>query len=192
MAAEDRVIELKILLKRCFPRHQLFEIGKELSLPYFERVENAWLLDEDQAAFEIASKIGDSKLKEAFEARKPREWVTFRGRHFTFEDGKLLLEGSWEALESNLRQAMKKHGKNGLDVLKAFLVVGKGCGLKDLSAHLKRDVDPEPVVEELDVVPGALGQSLPGHLRQLVVAEEHVDLAGMGEDQAGQIGRAHV
>ena len=150
MAVEDRIIELKILLKRCFPRHQLFEIGRELSLPYFERVENAWLLDEDQAAFEIASRISDGKLKEVFQTRKQREWVTFRGGRYTFEDGKLLLEGSWEALESNLRQVMKKHGKNGSEVLKAFLVMGRGCGLKDLSAHVKRDVNPEPIVEELE------------------------------------------
>ena len=150
MAVEDRIIELKILLKRCFPRHQLFEIGRELFLPYFERVENAWLLDEDQAAFEIASRISDGKLKEVFQTRKQREWVTFRGGRYTFEDGKLLLEGSWEALESNLRQVMKKHGKNGSEVLKAFLVTGKGCGLKDLSAHVKRGVNPEPIVEELE------------------------------------------
>jgi hypothetical protein len=148
--AEDRVIELKILLKRCFPRNQLFEIGRELSLPYFEHVENAWLVDEDQAAFEIASKIGDSKLKEVFQAYRSREWVTFRGKHFTFEDGNLLPEGSWEALESNLRQVMKKHGKKGFEVLKAFLVTGRGCGLKDLSAHVKRDVNPEPIVEEFE------------------------------------------
>ena len=150
MAVEDRIIELKILLKGCFPRHQLFEIGRELTLPYFERVENAWLVDEDQAAFEIASKIGDSKLREVFQTHKSREWVTFRGKHYTFEDGGLLLEGSWKALESNLHQVLKKHGKKGFEVLKAFLGAGRGCGLKDLSAHVKPNVDAETIVEELE------------------------------------------
>ena len=150
MLAEDGIIELKILLKRCFPRHELFEIGRELALPYFERVENAWLIDEDQAAFEIASNLSDSKLKEIFQNNKPREWIVFRGRRYTFENGALLLEGSWKELESNLRQAVKKHGKNGFKVLKAFLDSGKGCGLKDLAAHVKREVETEPIVEELE------------------------------------------
>jgi hypothetical protein len=45
---------------------------------------------------------------------------------------------------------MKKHGKKGFEVLKAFLVTGRGCGLKDLSAHVKRDVNPEPIIEEFE------------------------------------------
>jgi hypothetical protein len=147
---EDSTIELKLLLKRCFPRYALFEIGKELGLPYFERVENAWYIDDDQAAFEIASNLNDTKLKEIFQKNRPREWVVFRGKRYTFEDGALLLEGSWKALESNLRQISKKHGKNGVKVLKAFLDSGKGCGVKDLAAYVKAEVKTEPIVEEFE------------------------------------------
>ncbi len=150
MLAEDSVIELKILLKRCFPRYELFNIGRELALPYFERVENAWHADDDQAAFEIASSLNDTKLKEIFQRNRPREWVVFRGKRYTFEDGSLLLEGSWKALESNLRQISKRHGKNAVKVLKAFLDSGKGCGLKDLDAYVKPVVKTEPIVEELE------------------------------------------
>ena len=147
---EDSTIELKLLLARCFPRYALFEIGKELGLPYFERVENAWHIDDDQAAFEIASNLNDTKLKEIFQKNRPREWVVFRGRRYTFEDGALLFEGSWKALESNLRQISKKHGKNGVKVLKAFLDSGKGCGVKDLAAYVKPEVKTEPIVEEFE------------------------------------------
>ena len=150
MAVEDKVIERKILLKRCFPRHVLFEISRGLTLPYFERIENAWNVDEDQAAFEISSAIGDAQLKEVFESYKPREWVVFRGKHYTFEDGALLLEGSWKALESNLRQVRKKQGKNGLEVLKAFLESGTSCGLKDISTRMRQGVEAEPLVAELE------------------------------------------
>ncbi|MEM2546594.1 MAG: hypothetical protein QXM37_03080, partial [Candidatus Bathyarchaeia archaeon] len=62
MEAEDKVVEKKILLRRVFPRHQLFEIGRKLAIPYFERLENAWCVDEEQAAFEIASAVGDARL----------------------------------------------------------------------------------------------------------------------------------
>ena len=150
MTLEDSMIERKLLLKRCFSRQQLFEIGTELSLPYFERVENAWHVDEDQAAFEIASNLSDAKLKEVFKTHKFRDWVEFRGKNYTFENGALLLEGSWKAIESSIRQVIKKHGKNGSEVLKAFLELGKGCGLKDLAGRVKRDVNPEPIIEELE------------------------------------------
>ncbi len=150
MVVEDKVIERKILLKRCFPRHILFEIGRGLALTYFERIENAWNVDEDQAAFEISSAISDSRLREIFESHKPREWVVFRGKHYTFEDGDLMLEGSWKAIESNMHQARKKHGKKGLEVLKAFLQSGNGCGLKAISTHLRQGVDAESLVAELE------------------------------------------
>jgi len=150
VAADDKVVERKILLQRAFPRHRLFEIGKKLALPYFERFEDAWNIDENQAAFEIASAVNDVRLKEIFEVHKSREWIVFRGRHYTFEDGALLFDGSWKTVESSLRQIRKKYGKNGLDVLKFLLETGKSCGLKDISAHLRQRIDPAPIVNELE------------------------------------------
>jgi len=150
VTVEDKVVERKILLKRAFPRHQLFEMGKKLTIPYFERFEDAWNIDEDQAAFEIASAINDARLEEIFDAYAPREWIVFRGRHYTFEDGTLLLEGQWKALENSLRQIRKKHGKNGLDVLRVLVEAGKSCGLKDITVNLRHHVDPAPIVNELE------------------------------------------
>ncbi len=150
MTVDDKVVERKILLKRALQRYRLFEIGRKLTVPYFERFEDAWQVDDDQAAFEIASAINDARLKEIFDSHKSREWVVFRGRYYTFEDGALLLEGSWNAIESSLRQIRKKHGKNGLDVLKAMLKVGKSCSLKDITNNLKHPVDPTPIVNELE------------------------------------------
>ncbi len=150
MTVDDKVVERKILLKRALQRYRLFEIGRKLTVPYFERFEDAWQVDDDQAAFEIASAINDARLKEIFDSHKSREWVVFRGRYYTFEDGALLLEGSWNAIESSLRQIRKKHGKNGLDVLKAMLKVGKSCSLKGITNNLKHPVDPTPIVNELE------------------------------------------
>jgi len=147
---DDKAVERKILLKRAFQRHRLFEIGKKLTVPYFERFEDAWNVDEDQAAFEIASAINDARLKEIFEVYKPREWIVFRGKYYTFEDGALLLEGSWKAIESGLHQIRKKFGKNGLDVLRVLLEAGKGCGLKDITLNLRQRIDPTPIMSELE------------------------------------------
>ncbi|MGQ9552121.1 MAG: hypothetical protein ACUVUE_06815 [Candidatus Bathycorpusculaceae bacterium] len=150
MTAEDKIIERRILLRRTFPRHRLFEIGKRLAIPYFDRFENAWNIDEDHAAFEIASAIGDARLKELFDSQKPREWAVFRGKYYTFEDGTLSLKGSWDTIESNLRQISRRYGKNGLDVLKVFVEIGKGCGLRDIAINLKNRIDPTPIMNELE------------------------------------------
>ncbi|MEM3626605.1 MAG: hypothetical protein QXZ25_01105 [Candidatus Bathyarchaeia archaeon] len=150
MPVEDKIIERKILLKRAFPRHKLFEIGKKLAIPYFERFQDAWSIDEDEAAFEIASAINDARLKEIFDSQKPRGWAEFRGKHYTLEDGALLFEGSWRIIEGNLRQIGKKYGKNVLDVLRVILESGKGCSLRDIAVNLKHRIDPAPIVDELE------------------------------------------
>ena len=150
MAIEDKVVERKILLKRAFPIHRLFEIGKELSIPYFDRFEEAWDLDEDQGALEIASVINDERLKEIFSAHHPRDWIVFRGKYYTFENGVFLLEGSWRTIERNFHQMRKKHGKNGLDVLKGLLDACESCALKDLAIQLNDRVNPQPILNELE------------------------------------------
>ncbi len=150
MAIEDKVVERKILLKRAFPIHRLFEIGKELSIPYFDRFEEAWDLDEDQGALEIASVINDERLKEIFSAHHPRDWIVFRGKYYTFENAVFLLEGSWRTIERNFHQMRKKHGKNGLDVLKSLLDAGESRALKDLAIHLNDRVNPQPILNELE------------------------------------------
>lgn len=147
---EGKVVERKILLKRAFPRIRLFEIGKKLAIPYFERLESAWDMDEEQAAYEIASVISDVQLREIFESQKPRDWVVFRGRHYTFEGGVLSLKGSWDALRAGLRQVMGKHGRDSVEVLKAFLQLGGSGGLMDVTSRIKRPVNAEAIIADLE------------------------------------------
>jgi hypothetical protein len=150
LAVEDKAVERKILLKRIFPRHRLFEIGKSLNLPYFERHDNAWSIDEDQAAFEIAAATSDNRLKDILDTYKARRSSVFLGKYYTFDDNSLLFEGSWKAIENSLRQIRKKYGRNGLEVLKIFLDSGKSYGLNDIATSLKHSFDPSPVINELE------------------------------------------
>jgi len=150
VVVEDKTVERKILLKRAFSRRRLFEIGKSIGVAYFDRFTSEWDINEDQAALEIASVISDTQLKEAFERQSQREWVVFRGKHYTFEDGRLLLQGSWKTIESNIRQVRKEHGKNGLAVLKRLVEAGKSCGLKEIVTDLRQGLDPTPILNELE------------------------------------------
>ncbi|RLI46357.1 hypothetical protein DRO69_03255 [Candidatus Bathyarchaeota archaeon] len=150
MTFDDRVLERKLLLKRTFPRIELFEIGKELNIPYFDRFESGWDIDEDDASLEIASKISDTQLKKIFDKHSPRKWTVFRGTHYTFENGELRLEGSEKTIRANVYQAQKKYGKNCVAILKALVEAGRSCNLGEIKKNLKRNVDPLPILAELE------------------------------------------
>ncbi|MCS7095990.1 MAG: hypothetical protein RMK50_02845 [Nitrososphaerota archaeon] len=150
MSADDRVIERKLILKRAYPRHQLFKIGRQLGIPYFARVEDPWSMDEEQAALEIASAISDSQLKEVFTQHKPRKWAFFRGKYYTLEDGAFTLKGSWENMAAGLREVKDKYGRSGAEVLKILLQSGGSCSLKDIADQLKKPVNPAPIITDLE------------------------------------------
>jgi len=150
MALDDELLERRLLLKRTFPRIELFEIGKELNIPYFDSFTSGWEIDEDEASIKIASNINDKQLKEIFDKHTPRDWTAFRGAHYTFENGKLRLEGAGETIQANVYQAKKKYGENCVAILKTLVQAGRGCNLNEIKKSLKRDVDPLHILAELE------------------------------------------
>ncbi len=150
MLVDDQVVERKLLLKRVFPRTKLFKIGRSLNIDYFDRFMGMWDIDEDDAALEIALNIDDTQLEEILSEYEPRAWTVFRGRNYSFEDGTLTLSGSWERLQANIHQAKKKFGEAGVAVLKTLVQTAGSCSLKEIKAKLKKDVDPLPILAELE------------------------------------------
>jgi len=150
MTFDDKLLERKLLLKRVFPRIELFEIVKELNIPYLASFTSGWDIDEDEASLKIASNINDEQLKEIFDKHKPRKWTVFRGAHYTFENGKLRLEGSGKTIQANVYQAKKKYGENCVAILKKLVKAGRNYNLGEIKKSLKRDVDPLPILTELE------------------------------------------
>jgi len=150
MLVDDKLLERKLLLKRVFPITKLFEMGKGLGIPYFNRFMGCWDIDEDDAAIEIASNISDTQLKEIFDKYEPRKWAVFRGRHYLFEDGAFHFEDSWKRIQANVYQAKKKFGKASTDILKTLIENAGGCGLKEISVKMERGIDPLPILDELE------------------------------------------
>jgi hypothetical protein len=150
LALDDKRLERKLLLKRTFPRIELFEIGKKFNIPYFDRFESGWDINEDDASLEIASKISDVQLKKVFERYSPRKWTVFRGTHYTFENGELHLEGSDRTIRANVYQAKKKYGKNCVAILKTLVETGRGCSLTEIKRALKQGIDPLSILMELE------------------------------------------
>lgn len=147
---DDNVVERKLLLKRVFPRSQLFRIGKALNILYFHDLLSQWDIDDDAAAFEVASSISDEQLMEVFSSNEPRRWEVFRGQYYTFEDGKLRLEGSWKAIQASIAQIGKKYGKHCSAILKCLVESGEGCSLKEIKQRLPEGKDPSPILSDLE------------------------------------------
>ena len=60
MIVDDRLVERKLLIKRVFSKTMLFRIGVQLKIGYFKGFISAWDIEEDKAALEIASVVGDN------------------------------------------------------------------------------------------------------------------------------------
>ena len=128
---EERIYERKELLKRAYSISQLFEIGRWLKIPYFDRFLCCWDIDEDEASVEIASRITDDELKQIFRSYKPREWAIFRGRYYLLDNGKLSFEGSYNLIKDGVRRVKAKFGSSGLLLLKVILDNGGTIDLSD-------------------------------------------------------------
>ncbi|MFQ6094900.1 MAG: hypothetical protein ACE5NN_02040 [Candidatus Bathyarchaeia archaeon] len=146
---EEKLDERKELLKRAFSRVDLFEIGTKLGIPYFEERQSGWEVDETKATQEIAYRIDDEGLREIFESYHSREWAVFRGRHYTLENGRLQLEGSWKTIQEGIRKAVKRHGRKSIEVLQKILEAGGSRSLETLRLDLK-GIDPLPILTDLE------------------------------------------
>jgi hypothetical protein len=150
MTDEDKITERKILLERAFPLPRLFEIGRNLGIEDFCNLKSPWDLGQGQAASKIASVISDAQFEEVFDKSKPREWVVFRGRHYTFEEGTFELQGALRVIEDNIHEFRRQHGKNGLAILKKLAESGRSLGLDEISADFKEDLNVASVLNALE------------------------------------------
>jgi len=172
MTFDDKLLERKLLLKRAFPRIELFEIVKELNIPYFASFTSGWEIDEDEASLKIASNINDEQLKEIFDKHTLREWTVFRGAHYTFENGELRLEGSGKTIQANVYQAKKKYGENCVAILKKLVKAGGSCNLGDIKKSLKRGVDPFPILAHLEQLKVIVTSYKGGQYQEWEIPEE--------------------
>jgi hypothetical protein len=162
MTSDDKTVERKLLIKRVFPVADIFEIGKELGIHYFDQFVSCWEADADEAAFEVAQATSDAQLQEVFKKHAGRDWVVFRGKYYTFESGVLSLKGSWEKIRAGISEVEKKYGKDCVHVLKTIVQAGGSFGLKEFREALNQKIDPHPVLVKLEqlkvVVPSYKGE----------------------------------
>ena len=169
---DDRAIERKLLLQRMFPRGKLFEIGKKLGIPYFNSSQSMWEIDVNKASLEIALNLDDKKLKDLFDTNNPREWVIFRGQHYTFEEESIKLEGSWREIQAGIAQARKKFGRKTIAILKYLLESGESCGLKEIKQNFPEKTGILPILSDLERLKVIVTSYRSERLQEWVILEE--------------------
>jgi hypothetical protein len=162
MISNDKIVERKLLIKRVFPPAEIFEIGKELGIHYFDQFVSGWDADVDEASLEIGQAVSDAQLQEIFKKHETRGWAVFRGKHYTFEGEVLSLKGALEKIRVGIAETEKKYGKDGVSVLKAMVQAGGSFGLKEYKEALEQKIDPYPILAKLEqlkvVVPSYKGE----------------------------------
>jgi len=148
-SADDKIQERALLLKRAFSKVDLYEMGRELDLPYFKGIPSGWRIeDEDEAAVVLAAALSDDSLMEILKRHRPREWAVFRGRYYVLQRGKLSLEGFGRSVEKAIRRVRSIYGQDAVSVLKTMLRRGGTASLRDLKRAVKTD-NLEGIMDQL-------------------------------------------
>jgi len=98
LTVDDKVLEKKLLIHRVYSEKDIFAIGKEQKISYFDQFVNVWEVDTDEASLEIGQTLNDKQIEEVFKKYPARNWAVFRGEYYTFEDSTLKLRGSIEKI----------------------------------------------------------------------------------------------
>ena len=162
MTADDKTLEKKLLIRRVYPETDIFTIGKEQGIQYFDQFVNCWETNPDEASLELGQALSDKQLQEAFKKHAGRNWTVFRGKYYTFEDGALSLKGSVEKIRAGITETEKKFGKDSISLLKTIAQTGGSFGQKEFKEALKQKIDPYPILGKLEqlkvVVPSYRGE----------------------------------
>jgi len=148
--AENRLVELRLLLQRAFPRPKLLEMGKKAGIALFNFYSDPWDMNIEEATLKLAQAFGEEQLEEMFKQFEPRLWVEFKGLHYTLRKGNLTFEGSWDTVKAGINQARSKYGENCTKVLKEIVESPEGISTWEVTKRLKEKVDPVPMLEELE------------------------------------------
>lgn len=125
MDEEERIKEKALLLMRFYWRDEIYNIGKELNIPYFNQFKDYWDIDHYQGALEISKVIADNDLLRLTKENPPKYGLSlggFQGEYYTAtEEGEVKLGSSWGEVRKNVQKALDKWGEKAYGVLQAII-----------------------------------------------------------------------
>jgi len=145
----EKKFERGMLLKRAFPRVKIYQIGRELNIPYFKKISSGWRIkDEDEACLILGAALNDDLLMKILEKHKPREWAVFRGKYYVLQKGRLNVDGFGKNVKEAIRRAKALYGSDATSVLKSLLKRGGSANLRELKKDVKSP-SLEDILKEL-------------------------------------------
>jgi hypothetical protein len=150
MSIDDKTLERKLLIARVYPETDIYTIGKEQAISYFDQYVNGWEPDAEEAAMEIAQALNDKQLTETFKKHPPRSYVVFRGTNYTYEESTLTLKGSTEKIRAGIKETEKKFGQTATSILKAMVEAGGKFTRKEAQENPKLKGDPYAILDKLE------------------------------------------
>ncbi len=117
--------ERALLLMRFYWRDEVYNVGKELNIPYFNQFKNYWDMDHFQGALEVSKAITDNDLLKLTKEKPPKYGLSlggFQGEYYTVtEKGEVKLSSSWEVVRENVQKALDKWDEKAYSVLQAII-----------------------------------------------------------------------
>jgi len=143
----EKTLERAMLLKRAYPKVVIYQIGRDLDIPYFKRISSGWgMKDEDKACLALGAFLDDDMLLKIFKKYKPREWTVFRGKYYVLQDGRLKIDGFGKTVEKAIQKARLLYGSDVILILKSLL---KRDGVANLN-EIRKDVKSKNLEEVLE------------------------------------------
>jgi hypothetical protein len=125
---EEKIKERALLLMRFYWRDEIYKIGKELNIPYFNQFRDYLGMDHYQGALEISNAITDNELLKLTKEKPPKYGLDlggFQGNYYTStEKGKIELKSSWNSVRGNIHKALENKGDRAFALLQA--IINKG------------------------------------------------------------------
>ena len=117
--------ERAFLLMRFYWGDEIYNVGKELNIPYFNQFKNYWDMDHYQGALEVSKAITDNDLLKLTKEKPPKYGLSlggFQGEYYTAtEKGEVKLSSSWEGVRENVQKALDKWDEKAYGVLQAII-----------------------------------------------------------------------
>ncbi|MCD6593595.1 hypothetical protein J7L00_05895 [Candidatus Bathyarchaeota archaeon] len=178
----EKALERAMLLKRAYPKVVIYQIGRDLDIPYFKRISSGWRMkDEDKACLVLGAFLDDDMLLKIFKKYKPREWAVFRGKYYVLQDGRLKIGGFGENVEKAVQKARLLYGSDAVLILEFLLKRDGVANLDEIRKYVKSK-NLEEVLEGL-IHLGLIIQSYIGErYKEWRILEETIPLleAGLG------------
>ncbi|MGC1120709.1 MAG: hypothetical protein WBA22_06405 [Candidatus Methanofastidiosia archaeon] len=122
---EEKLTEKALLLMRFYWRDKVYEIGKQMNLPYFDEFDDYWEMGHYKGALKIAETITDEDLLKIIRDNPPKYKLSlggFQGNYYTAkENGEVELTSSWEKVRENVQWCLEKRKGKAFGVLKAMI-----------------------------------------------------------------------